>query len=177
MSLIKCPECGNDVSDSAQSCPKCGYPIKKDNDENMSIVSVSGKSKRKNFNRWLLEIKAEENRGLAEGMFFAGDEVSLLDKDSKEICKHKLDTYCFLKIGQGVFNFGFNNIDDEIIVRTESIGKIIPNIQIQSKKESDVKCPKCGSTQIQIVPRRWSLATGFLTNKVDRVCINCKTRF
>ena len=29
MSLIKCPECGNDVSDSAEICPKCGYGIKK----------------------------------------------------------------------------------------------------------------------------------------------------
>ncbi|MDB6040693.1 MAG: Zinc-ribbon protein [Verrucomicrobiales bacterium] len=27
MALIKCPECSNDVSDKASSCPKCGYPI------------------------------------------------------------------------------------------------------------------------------------------------------
>jgi ribosomal protein L7/L12 len=27
MALIKCPECGHDVSDKAASCPKCGYPI------------------------------------------------------------------------------------------------------------------------------------------------------
>ena len=27
MALIKCPECGTDVSDRAESCPKCGYPI------------------------------------------------------------------------------------------------------------------------------------------------------
>ena len=29
MALIKCPECGNEVSDSAEICPKCGYGIKK----------------------------------------------------------------------------------------------------------------------------------------------------
>lgn len=28
MSLIKCPECNNFVSDSAVQCPKCGYSIK-----------------------------------------------------------------------------------------------------------------------------------------------------
>ena len=39
------------------------------------------------------------------------------------------------------------------------------------------RCPKCGSRNIQIVPRRWSLLTGFLTNKVDRVCVTCKYRF
>lgn len=29
MALIKCPECGKEnVSDSAESCPDCGYNIK-----------------------------------------------------------------------------------------------------------------------------------------------------
>jgi uncharacterized membrane protein YvbJ len=28
MSLINCPECHSQVSDSAKQCPKCGYPIK-----------------------------------------------------------------------------------------------------------------------------------------------------
>ena len=27
MAIIKCPECGKDVSDKAVSCPACGYPI------------------------------------------------------------------------------------------------------------------------------------------------------
>lgn len=29
MSLIKCPECGAEVSDKADVCVKCGYPIAK----------------------------------------------------------------------------------------------------------------------------------------------------
>lgn len=27
--IIKCPECGEDVSTEAKACPNCGYPIKK----------------------------------------------------------------------------------------------------------------------------------------------------
>lgn len=27
MALIKCPECGNEVSDRAVACPHCGYPM------------------------------------------------------------------------------------------------------------------------------------------------------
>jgi hypothetical protein len=27
MALIKCPDCGNEVSDKAEKCPKCAYPI------------------------------------------------------------------------------------------------------------------------------------------------------
>ncbi len=30
MALIKCCECGNEVSDKAKSCPRCGYPISED---------------------------------------------------------------------------------------------------------------------------------------------------
>ena len=34
MALIKCPECGAEMSDRAVSCPKCGY---QDKAENMAI--------------------------------------------------------------------------------------------------------------------------------------------
>lgn len=47
----------------------------------------------------------------------------------------------------------------------------------QQTAPPQVSCPKCGSTQIQAVTRKWSLITGFLTNKVDRVCLNCKHKF
>ncbi len=30
MALIKCPECGKEVSDKAQSCPNCGFPLSTD---------------------------------------------------------------------------------------------------------------------------------------------------
>lgn len=37
MALIKCPECGNYVSDGATACPNCGYPLKQEqNDTKLS---------------------------------------------------------------------------------------------------------------------------------------------
>lgn len=27
MALLNCPECGKEISDKAESCPNCGYPI------------------------------------------------------------------------------------------------------------------------------------------------------
>lgn len=29
MSLIKCPECGREISDQATACPQCGFPLSK----------------------------------------------------------------------------------------------------------------------------------------------------
>ena len=46
MALIKCPECGNEISDKAYSCPKCGCPIKQ---EKIIIVKKDYKGKARAF--------------------------------------------------------------------------------------------------------------------------------
>ena len=30
MALIHCPDCRNEISDQPSTCPKCGYPVKRD---------------------------------------------------------------------------------------------------------------------------------------------------
>ena len=30
MALIKCPECGKEISDKAISCPNCGLPLRRE---------------------------------------------------------------------------------------------------------------------------------------------------
>lgn len=45
------------------------------------------------------------------------------------------------------------------------------------KKEPEIHCPRCFSTQFQLIPRKFSLLTGFATNKVDRICLKCNKRF
>lgn len=44
-------------------------------------------------------------------------------------------------------------------------------------KPEPVRCPICGSTQITAVQRKWGLVMGFMTNKVDRFCLNCKHKW
>lgn len=39
MALIKCPECGKEISDACQSCPGCGYPITVEKDSNPAVIS------------------------------------------------------------------------------------------------------------------------------------------
>ena len=47
MSLISCPDCNTMVSDEAETCPKCGYPIKA-NIENI-IENIRSKKRRENL--------------------------------------------------------------------------------------------------------------------------------
>ena len=39
MTLIRCPECGKEISDSAKTCVECGYPIKKYRN-NTSFINI-----------------------------------------------------------------------------------------------------------------------------------------
>jgi predicted RNA-binding Zn-ribbon protein involved in translation (DUF1610 family) len=44
--------------------------------------------------------------------------------------------------------------------------------------EDGVKCPKCGSTQIQAGKRGWSFWTGMIgMNKVTLTCLSCGNKF
>lgn len=49
MALIKCPDCGSKISDSAKSCPKCGYPLADKLAEQEGSISVSAQVKQNAF--------------------------------------------------------------------------------------------------------------------------------
>ena len=53
----------------------------------------------------------------------------------------------------------------------------IPDAFEEPQETPKVKCPYCFSSEVQIIPRRFSLLTGFATNKFDRVCLRCKKKF
>lgn len=43
MSLIKCPECGKEISDKAAVCPNCGCPVEDMKEENPEDKKIVGK--------------------------------------------------------------------------------------------------------------------------------------
>ncbi len=53
MALIKCPECGKEVSTAAETCPHCGYPIKKNEPIKEKPAEVYPKPKDPSWiNKW-----------------------------------------------------------------------------------------------------------------------------
>ena len=50
------------------------------------------------------------------------------------------------------------------------------NDNIENVMLSKNKCPKCGCTEFTPVRKKFSLLTGFATNKVELVCNNCGYR-
>ena len=50
------------------------------------------------------------------------------------------------------------------------------NIHVDS--EDRIMCPKCNSTQIELMKRGWKITTGFIgSSRNERVCMRCKHKF
>jgi len=72
--------------------------------------------------------------------------------------------------------YTFDAIDIEDAKR--QLKEVLPNSPLVNDNSPEkVRCPRCRSTEIQLVPRKFSLLTGFATNKFDRMCIRCKKKF
>lgn len=56
--------------------------------------------------------------------------------------------------------------------------EVLPSSPLVNDSTPDkVKCPYCFSSEVQIAPKKFSLLTGFATNKFERVCVRCKRKF
>lgn len=44
MAIIQCPECGHKVSDAAQACPSCAYPIAAPPHSKPTTIQATGKT-------------------------------------------------------------------------------------------------------------------------------------
>ena len=159
MSLIKCPECGKEISNQAESCPNCGYPLKNIKSNN-SICKIN--QQLCNLNKALqlcLDSKYKES-------FI---EISNQTKLSPKNCLNILEQIKIMDCVPEDYEAKEYTKDEE-----KQAGVII--LSMKDKKPTNntvVSCPKCGCTEFVPLRRKFSLLTGFATNKVDMVCKNC----
>ena len=70
MALLKCPECGKDVSDKAAACPQCGCPVlemcinKEAKEEQLEQDAEEFEKEEKTTDTI---IESQDNEGVAEG--------------------------------------------------------------------------------------------------------------
>lgn len=151
--LIICSECNQQISDKAITYPYCGCPIEKM--EYLNYCEIGGKK----YN--LSDILLISPKGSGK------------DADIEYL-------YCIVGIIRDKTPLDPQSSIDlaNIIIETQKIPETFNGI-IENKQWSSNSphCPKCNSTNIQMVARKWSLLTGFMTNKIDRVCVNCKYKF
>lgn len=106
-------------------------------------------------------------------------------ESSADVEKEK-HTYYYYKEGGGglddmlfdgftpLYTFEAVNMEDA----ERQLKEVMPNSPlVNDHSPSETRCPYCRSREIQLVPKRFSILTGFATNRYDRMCVHCKRKF
>lgn len=171
MALISCPECGKEISNYADSCPHCGFPIKKEKEEselfNIILTSTTFMSdcrvKTAEFLQNSLDMSFKEAIKLVESTpstIFVN-----ISKQNAIRIKNQLEGFgCSVIINKS--NNKDNSGDNEKI---DSFFENAPN---------GIMCPRCRSGAVTKGCRGYSLVWGFIgSSKTVNVCNQCGYRW
>ncbi len=131
------------------------------------------------FDETVLKQKNSEDTCLVCGASLSDDGVS----DHKESPKEKKIYYYYDDgtLDDMLFDgftplYTFEAVDIKDAER--QLKEVCPNSPLfRGNSSPGLRCPRCFSTEFQFVPRKWSLISGFATNRVDRMCNHCGKRF
>lgn len=180
MALIKCVECGKEISDSAVKCPNCGFPQKayeqyvsdekkriQEEQEKKKIIELQQQKEREEEERRI----AEEKRLASKRCPDCGEVIGQL-----EVCPH-----CGCTVVE-------NEKKERRARELEQQRKLEEQRRmIEAQRKSDAirsqytntpRCPKCGSTAIEVTSRGYSFFWGFLGSGTSmNYCKNCGHKY
>lgn len=187
MALIKCPECGKEISDKAPACIHCGFPL----DQLETVVeNDDGKLYKLILKGTPIDTKVKtiklvmdiQGCGLKEGKDIVDNPpqviaTSLSHSDAQKLAKEFTDLQNSMDI----------QVDEEAVSSIDIFSKIQSNENERKEKleraeaieNSKPKCPTCGSTNIQKISgtKRWVTTGlfGLASSNVGKTmeCKNC----
>ncbi len=140
------------------------------------------------FDEDVLKQKNSEDTCLVCGGALSGEKESGYEESPVEDNESPVEkkTYYYYKEGGGtlddmlfdgwkpIYTFQATDIEDA----KRQLKEVCPNSPFfKTTPSKQIRCPRCFSTDFQLVPKKFSLLTGFATNRVDRVCVKCMKRF
>ncbi|WP_418966745.1 zinc-ribbon domain-containing protein [Butyribacter intestini] len=152
MALIKCPECGKEISDKSDKCIHCGFPLTKTKNK---ICIINGKEYDLSFVLDFYKDHPDEKVKLI-GTFRRMTNCGL--KDAKDVIDKILET---------------NEIPKVLILKQQESSK-------PKEEYNKPKCPTCGSTNLSKVSTMSKAGSvfmwGLFSQKVKKTwhCNNCK---
>lgn len=158
MSLLKCPECNNSVSEYAEKCPVCGCPI-----------NIIKKNYDINSIKYNVKIKAYPNNNKIEIVSKVMKITSFKIAQAKDI----VDNYKIIK-----YNITFQEAE-HIKEEIGAFGGEVDIIPYTKEQISLPKCPTCHSTNIKKIGTGERVASvvglGILSKKINKTwkCCNC----
>lgn len=150
MALIKCPECGKDISSLSKSCIHCGFPL---TEIENGICIIDGKEH---------DLTSIRDRLMSADL---GDKAS-----TNKIVNDLYDMVGTISI------YAAAELSREIL-KTGEVPKSYDgsHLTVRVKKDDNqIRCPKCSSTQITTGSRGYSIVTGFIgAGKTVNRCAKC----
>ncbi|MBR3843110.1 MAG: ribosomal protein L7/L12 [Christensenellaceae bacterium] len=167
MALIKCPECGKEISDRVKACIHCGFPL-------AEVLQIE--SKEENFLKKVVipccentsyKIKAIGIVRQVTGLGLA--EAKALVESTHPVVVNEVDLTKANEIA-------------ELFLREGIPAKVLDaddaSVTIDKKTTKIPCCPKCGSTALATVNRGYSIVWGFLGSATPmNVCQACGYKF
>lgn len=154
MALIKCPECGRDISSLSKSCIHCGYPLTNDSEilnQNTTCI-IMGKEYDFSLIRNKLLVNSQINQDAHnEAISFIYNTVNGMSLFDATLLVDKIEETGEIPTVYDKYDFTTTKKDDSLI-----------------------HCPKCNSTQITTGSRGYSMVWGFIgSGKTVNRCANC----
>lgn len=167
--LIKCPECGKEVSDKAPACIYCGFPLNNMHEENFCLINGE-KHDLIDLKKLYMKLTDSEKKELYEKTLsrYNGNREVTSDETTRVIVKiHE--------------NFGYRGSGTEYLFDKFVLTCIDHNFQYFEFNTADipdpsktVRCPKCGSTSVTTQERGYNLMWGMLgSTKKKNLCQRC----
>lgn len=163
MSLLVCPECGNDVSEYADKCPNCGCPVDKTkefillHDDSKLICTINNKVKDITWIKNEL-MSLDEDKFYLYKKYYSPemDDVKVIskyvnDRTFLDSCKFENKVYHELDLTlKQAGHFLYQLIDSDFTLKEFNGESLSEFTQKQiSYINSKPKCPTCQSTNIK----------------------------
>jgi len=168
MALIKCPECNKEISDKADVCIHCGYPIHKfqyeavSNSESKKVVIPSFKEYSDKKIHAIKVIREITGMDLTNAVSLIEQDIPVV-KDGLSYNQAKEIVDKFLKI----------EVDAKIYDSTTTLTYVNP-----AKDTDKICCPKCGSLDYHCGSRGYNILFGFIgSGKIIMTCLRCGHRW
>lgn len=195
MALLCCPECNEEVSEYAEVCPKCGFPINKfkkdnnlDNTNNLWICPKCGAYSIPNRNikcGYCKHTMIETNYNINEG-FIKFDKIRRVyqnENPDKDFFEELAKEY-----GKDIFSKELYDEREEkrsarIRAEYQKREQARQSTQSTQPTSSQVACPYCKSTNTKKISTTGRVASvlsfGLLSKKVGKqwYCNDCKSYF
>ena len=172
MALIKCPECGKDVSDRATTCIHCGYPLISTTTEQQTLVSS------------LSQVASSSPQPVKPASPTVTTSFALFSSDKEYVnieCKRCEKVYKYSRVKY------FDTVTSDFCISNTPLqcsncrntapaySKIKAKINtVPISYVETLRCPRCNSTLVTTGQRGFSIWTGFWgSNKTVNRCGKC----